>query len=85
MTLYKALLLRVDENANPEDALVAFEAQDEEDAKKRLEGLLADGSGLGWRSYADTELWGKPLRMVVSVDEWDGATAVGQRAPTRLE
>lgn len=88
MPTFTALLLKVEENSNPEDALVAFEAKTKKAAQERAEALVESDLSdlhLGWRSYADTGLWGKPQRAVLSVEEWDGRTAEGQRAPRRLE
>jgi len=60
---YIATLLRIEPNSNPEYALVPVP-----DESSGLE-VLADKDlhGLGWTSYADTELWGKDLLVLVDV------------------
>lgn len=53
--------------SNPEEAVVRIEAKDMKAARARALEILDADDGLPWRSYRDTELWGKNLKLVVDI------------------
>jgi hypothetical protein len=67
MKTFRAKLLRVEEDSNPEEAIVTFEAETLEAAQEKAEELAKKDQGMRWRSYADSELWGKKQRRVLEV------------------
>lgn len=71
---YVATLLKAETDCNPEYARVPIEAKSAKDAEKQAQAILdGDLHGLGWTSFADPELWGKDLRVLVDVVTEDEA------------
>lgn len=84
MATYVATLLNGRTEANPEYARVPIEAKDDKDAKKQAQAILdGDLHGLGWTSFADPELWGKELRVLVDVVTEDEARKRDGQGNTR--
>ena len=82
MAKYVATLLRVEQNCNPEEAVVHFEEDGADKAKRHAANLIKGDNvhGLGWLSWGDPALWGKPLRKVLAVEtEEDHEARVGTR------
>ena len=84
MATYVATLLKAEAESNPEYARVPIEAKDDKDAKKQAQAILeGDLHGLGWTSFADAELWGKELRVLVDVVTEDEARKRDGHSNTR--
>lgn len=68
MATFIATLLNVAVESNPEEACVPIEAGTLAQAQKQAAAITKEmPSGLGWRSYVDTALWGKEQRLLVDV------------------
>jgi hypothetical protein len=78
---YRATLLRVEADSNPEEAIVPFEAASKAEAADYA-ALLLDGDlhGMGWRSYSDPVRWGKVQRKVLGIEHFN--TDTGRWEPT---
>ena len=69
MAEYRVTLLWVKPNSNPEEHVSVIEADSQTEAKKKANTMLASPPGLGWRSYADTNLWGKVQKKIVEIEQ----------------
>jgi hypothetical protein len=80
MARYRAYLLRVEEESNPEECVVNFEADTDDQAHMHVVGLFKQEQmrGMGWRSYADSELWGQEQRTIQRLVRLGADTRTGQ-------